>query len=62
MGSASAPFLGAMQHKLGIGGKFFIGRCPNGFLGMSLNDMTILFLVILLDARSSLSDKTVSIP
>ena len=25
------------------------GRCPNGFLGLSLNDWTVLFLVILLD-------------
>ena len=26
-----------------------LGRRPNGFLGLSLNDRTILFLVILLD-------------
>ena len=27
----------------------FKGRRPNGFLGLSLNDRTIIFLVILLD-------------
>ena len=29
------------------------GRCPNGFLGLSLNDWTVLFLVILLDMTLS---------
>ena len=28
---------------------YIIDRRPNGFLGLSLNDRTILFLVILLD-------------
>ena len=31
----------------------FRGRRPNGFLGLSLNDRTILFLVILLDKTVS---------
>ena len=30
-----------------------VGRRPNGFLGLSLNDRTILFLVILLDKTVS---------
>ena len=29
------------------------GRCPNGFLGLSLNDESILFLVIFLDKTVS---------
>ena len=32
---------------------FHIGCRPNGFLGLSLNDMTILFLLILLDQTVS---------
>ena len=35
-----------------------LGRRPNDFLGLSLNDKTILFLVILLDKTVSV-DKTV---
>ena len=31
----------------------FVGRCPNGFLGLSLNDRPILFLVILVDKTVS---------
>ena len=30
-----------------------LGRRPNGFLGLSLNDMTIIFLVILLEKTVS---------
>ena len=36
-----------------------LGRRPNGFLGLSLNDRTILVLVILLDTTTE--DKTVSV-
>ena len=36
-----------------------VGPSPNGFLGLSLNDRTILFLVILLDKTVSQSDKRV---
>ena len=31
------------------------GRRPNGFLGLSLNDRTILFLAILLDKKVSVA-------
>ena len=34
-------------------GQMTIGRRPNGFLGLSYNDRTILFLVILLDKTVS---------
>ena len=40
------------EERLGIRG--LSGRRPNGYLGLSLNDRTILFLV-------TLSDKTVSV-
>ena len=34
-------------------GVVFLGRRPNGFLRLSLNDRTILFLVIVLDKTVS---------
>ena len=37
------------------------GRCPNGFLGLSLKDRTIRFLVILLDETVSVGQDSLSI-
>ena len=39
----------------------FSGRRPNGFLGVSLNDRTFIFLVIILDKTVSVGEDSLCI-